>query len=143
MSKTNFFNFVHNADLLSYKTMALFLKQFDKQLNFSQVMLLAYIKRNGQTQPSILAKELGFTYGAITSMVNKLVKAGYLIRITEVTDRRAILLDITPTGVALLDEAESLGIDIRNKVYSILSEEEVEQMIHIQNKLLKHVNTLE
>lgn len=123
--------------------MALFLKQFDKQLNFSQVMLLAYIKRNGQTQPSILAKELGFTYGAITSMVNKLVKAGYLIRITEVTDRRAILLDITPTGVALLDEAESLGIDIRNKVYSILSEEEVEQMIHIQNKLLKHVNTLE
>lgn len=123
--------------------MALFLKQFDKQLNFSQVMLLAYIKRNGQTQPSILAKELGFTYGAITSMVNKLVKAGYLIRITEVTDRRAILLDITPTGVALLDEAESLGIDIRNKVYSILSEEEVEQMIHIQNKLLKYVNTLE
>lgn len=143
MSETNFFQLIDNADLLSYKTMPLFFKQFDKQLNISQVILLAHIHHNGALQPSVLAQTLGYTYGAITSMTNKLVTSGYLTRTAAEQDRRTILLNITASGEQLLNEAEALGKEIRNQVYGVLSEEEITQMIHIQNKLLNHVDNME
>lgn len=143
MNQSNFFEFIHGGNQLSYKMMTLFLKQFDHKINISQVMLLEYIKRNGASQPSTIAKTLGFTYGAITTMTNKLVEMKYINRVPQENDRRVILLDITPLGSSLLKEAETTGEKVRNAVYSVLTEEELIKMQFIQEKLLTHVESIE
>lgn len=142
MEESNFFRLVHDGNQLSYKMISLFLKHFDHKLNISQVILLEYIKRNGHAKPSDIAKALGFTYGAITTMTSKLVEMEYVVRINHSGDRRVVMLNITETGLQLLEEAESVGKQVRNAVYDILSEEELKQMKQIQEKLLNHVASI-
>lgn len=142
MEESNFFRLVHDGNQLSYKMISLFLKHFDHKLNISQVILLEYIKRNGHAKPSDIAKALGFTYGAITTMTNKLVEMEYIVRINHSGDRRVVMLNITETGLQLLEEAESVGKQVRNAVYDILSEEELKQMKQIQEKLLHHIASI-
>ncbi|MDU0451600.1 MarR family winged helix-turn-helix transcriptional regulator [Staphylococcus chromogenes] len=143
MKQSNFFEFVHDGNQLSYKMMSLFLKQFNHKLNISQIILLEYIKRNGASQPSTIAKALGFTEGAITTMTNKLVKMEYINRVPQLIDRRVILLNITPSGISLLKEAEITGEKVRNAVYSVLTDEELTLMKEIQKKLLNHVDSID
>ncbi|UXS75569.1 MarR family winged helix-turn-helix transcriptional regulator [Staphylococcus chromogenes] len=143
MKQSNFFKFVHDGNQLSYKMMSLFLKQFNHKLNISQIILLEYIKRNGASQPSTIAKALGFTEGAITTMTNKLVKMEYINRVPQLIDRRVILLNITPSGISLLKEAEITGEKVRNAVYSVLTDEELTLMKEIQKKLLNHVDSID
>jgi len=143
MKQSNFFEFVHDGNQLSYKMMSLFLKQFNHKVNISQIILLEYIKRNGASQPSTIAKALGFTDGAITTMTNKLVKMEYINRVPQLIDRRVILLNITPSGISLLKEAEITGEKVRNAVYSVLTDEEVTLMKEIQKKLLNHVDSID
>ena len=142
MEESNFFRLVHDGNQLSYKMISLFLKHFDHKLNISQVILLEYIKRNDHAKPSDIAKALGFTYGAITTMTNKLVEMEYVVRINHSGDRRVVMLNITETGLKVLEEAESVGKQVRNAVYDILSEEELKQMKQIQEKLLNHVASI-
>lgn len=123
--------------------MSLFLKQFNHKVNISQIILLEYIKRNGASQPSTIAKALGFTDGAITTMTNKLVKMEYINRVPQLIDRRVILLNITPSGISLLKEAEITGEKVRNAVYSVLTAEELTLMKEIQKKLLNHVDSID
>ncbi|TDM48698.1 MarR family transcriptional regulator [Macrococcoides goetzii] len=143
MKQSNFFEFVHDGNQLSYKMMSLFLKQFNHKVNISQIILLEYIKRNGASQPSTIAKALGFTDGAITTMTNKLVKMEYINRVPQLIDRRVILLNITPSGISLLKEAEITGEKVRNAVYSVLTDEELTLMNEIQKKLLNHVDSID
>ncbi|MEE1107177.1 MarR family winged helix-turn-helix transcriptional regulator [Macrococcoides canis] len=143
MKQSNFFEFVHDGNQLSYKMMSLFLKQFNHKVNISQIILLEYIKRNGASQPSTIAKALGFTDGAITTMTNKLVKMEYINRVPQLIDRRVILLNITPSGISLLKEAEITGEKVRNAVYSVLTAEELTLMKEIQKKLLNHVDSID
>lgn len=143
MKQSNFFEFVYDGNQLSYKMMSLFLKQFNHKVNISQIILLEYIKRNGASQPSTIAKALGFTDGAITTMTNKLVKMEYINRVPQLIDRRVILLNITPSGISLLKEAEITGEKVRNAVYSVLTDEELTLMKEIQKKLLNHVDSID
>ncbi|WP_414048932.1 MarR family winged helix-turn-helix transcriptional regulator [Macrococcus animalis] len=143
MKQSNFFEFVHDGNQLSYKMMSLFLKQFNHKVNISQIILLEYIKLNGASQPSTIAKALGFTDGAITTMTNKLVKMEYINRVPQLIDRRVILLNITPSGISLLKEAEITGEKVRNAVYSVLTDEELTLMKEIQKKLLNHVDSID
>lgn len=89
------------------------------------------------------AKALGFTDGAITTMTNKLVKMEYINRIPQLIDRRVILLNITPSGISLLKEAEITGEKVLNAVYSVLTDEELTLMKEIQKKLLNHVDSID
>ncbi|UBH13170.1 MarR family winged helix-turn-helix transcriptional regulator [Macrococcus armenti] len=143
MEQSNFFRLVHDGNQLSYKMMSLFLKHFDHKLSISQVILLEYIKQHGDAKPSDIAKALGFTYGAITTMTNKLVEMEYIVRISHTDDRRIVMLGITEAGLTLLKEAENLGERVRNAVYGILSDDELQQMKQIQDKLIQHVESIE
>ncbi|CAM4053600.1 MarR family transcriptional regulator [Lederbergia lenta] len=50
------------------------------------------INENGPMHPSLLAKEKGLTTGTITTLIDRLVDAGYVRRENDPTDRRKILI---------------------------------------------------
>lgn len=51
-----------------------------------------------------LARELGLTSGAITFVVDRLQRAGHVIRVRDDLDRRKVLLHYSPSGRALASE---------------------------------------
>ncbi|KRG11172.1 MarR family winged helix-turn-helix transcriptional regulator [Staphylococcus sp. NAM3COL9] len=142
MEKNNFFELIHNAELFNDATMTLFMKQFNMNINISQIITLSKLKEHGAQKPSMLAQSLGYTSGAITGLTNRLVKEGYVIRAHQEDDRRSILITITAKGMDLLETAQKQGQKMRNEIYSVLNDDEVTQLLNIQKKLYSHVKQL-
>lgn len=51
-----------------------------------------------------LAAELALTTGAVTSVVDRLERVGYVVRFRDQSDRRKVLLRYSPAGLALAAE---------------------------------------
>lgn len=51
-----------------------------------------------------LAEELALTSGAVTSVVDRLERAGYVVRVRDHGDRRKVLLQYSAAGRSLADE---------------------------------------
>jgi DNA-binding MarR family transcriptional regulator len=60
---------------------------------------LAMVDAQGQATMSEVARGLGLTLGATTSVVDRLVEAGFAERRHDVEDRRVVKVVLTPQGV--------------------------------------------
>jgi len=142
MKKTSIFELIRVAELLNDQTIIYFMKHFNKNVGISQILVLNQLRENGPEKQSRLAKRLGYTPGAMTGIANKLTQERYAKRVYDERDRRMILLDITKKGEDLLDEAQKQAQKMREDLYSVLTEKEINELITIQRKLLDHVMTL-
>jgi DNA-binding MarR family transcriptional regulator len=64
-------------------------------LNRTDMRALDVIGRSGPLAPSELARSLGFTTGGITTVLDRLERAGYVRRRPDPTDRRRLLVEVT------------------------------------------------
>lgn len=138
---TKFFELLHTLELLNDKTITIFMNRF-KNVNISQIILLSKLKEDGPQKSSTIAGQIGYTPGAITGMTNKLIKEEYILRVPQEYDRRVTLISITDKGIKLLEEAQKQEEILRNDLYSTLNDEETEQLLKIQKKLLEQVDRL-
>lgn len=65
-------------------------------INRSDNTALDVLERAGRMTAGELARELGLTTGAVTALIDRLEKAGYLRRVADPTDRRRVLVELTP-----------------------------------------------
>lgn len=61
-------------------------------INRTDGMCLDIIERHGRITAGQLAAECGLTTGAITTLVDRLVRAGYVERVSDPNDRRKVML---------------------------------------------------
>lgn len=62
-------------------------------LNRTDVQCVDIITRNGPITPGALAQRLGLTPGAVTTSIDRLVAAGWVVRRHDTTDRRRVLVE--------------------------------------------------
>lgn len=141
MKEASIFELIRTAELLNDKTIIRFMNSFNENVGISQILVLYRLCEKGPQMQSQLARKLGYTLGAMTGISNKLIKEKYARREYVETDRRIILLAVTEKGKDLLNEAQKHGQKMREDLYSVLSEEEIKQLLTIQRKLLDHVNS--
>ncbi|MDQ1459830.1 MAG: hypothetical protein QOI08_1314, partial [Actinomycetota bacterium] len=65
-------------------------------LNRTDMRCLDTIEREGPVPAGRLAEATGLTSGAITTALDRLERAGYARRVRDPTDRRRVLVEITP-----------------------------------------------
>src|SRR5579875_1841174 len=70
------------------------------ELNFSQFLALKLLGEESMA-PGELARLLRYNAGAMTRMLDKLEQRGYLRRVPDPDDRRALRLELTPAGKAI------------------------------------------
>jgi DNA-binding MarR family transcriptional regulator len=59
---------------------------------------------DGLSAPSQLAEQLGLTTGAMTKVLDRLERGGYITRAADPADRRRIVIAVIPAGLAPLAE---------------------------------------
>ena len=64
---------------------------------------LHYLERSGVKHPGELARRLGITPATCTWSVDQLVTLGYVVRSPSSTDRRQVVLQVTPKGRRTLE----------------------------------------
>ena len=65
-------------------------------INQTDMRCLDVIQRRGEITAGELARESGLTTGAVTAVIDRLEKAGYAQRVSDPSDRRRVMVEITP-----------------------------------------------
>lgn len=113
-----------------------------KGMSGSQPLILEKLSVNGKHKVTDLAKVLNITSGAVTGLTDRLIANGYVTRKRSEEDRRIVYIEITPEGEKVLKEIQEHRQSIINQYFSVLNEEELQQLLQLYQKVLNHAKHL-
>lgn len=108
----------------------------------SQLFLARMLKFKGPSRVSDIADFLGVTSPAVTSLVNELVKSGYVNRQRITDDRRVTLIELNENGQMALDKAEKERKEKMAEVLCHLDTTDIENLLNTLAKLVEVVRNL-
>ena len=91
-------------------------------------LVLLYVAEDHRRSLSEMAKELSFSQGYITKLVDQLEDAGLVERRASTVDRRITFALLTPRGLAKCDEIAPAFIEYMDEVASVFTNEEMDQL---------------
>ncbi|TDD39076.1 MarR family transcriptional regulator [Actinomadura sp. KC06] len=100
--------------------------------------VLATLRRAGSPDgmtAGMLARSSMVTSGAVTNRLDRLVAKGYITRDIDPSNRRAVLVALTPAGRDLIDRAVAAHVDNERRILAALDQ-------HQQDDLAATLRTL-
>ncbi|BAF60968.1 transcriptional regulator [Pelotomaculum thermopropionicum SI] len=102
----------------------------------SQFFVLKKINSKGRMTVSAVADELGVSLSAITSLVDRLVKSGFVVRSRDEQDRRLVWLEATDKGRDILEKCVEGRRKVAAKYFGRIPESDIKKLIEIYEKIL-------
>lgn len=106
-------------------------------LNNSQITILTHLHRVKKCRASDITSLLGVTSGGCTVLTDLLLKKELIQKERSDTDKRVMELTLTPKGATMIEEIIQERVQNFTRLFSDLEEEELDQMIHVFQKLQK------
>lgn len=100
--------------------------------------VLATLRRSGapyMLSPRQLSGTLMLTTGGMTGRLDKLEKAGLLVRTPDPEDRRGLRVTLTEKGLGVIDQAVGSGLVLQRAAVDGLTPEEAEQLAGLLRRL--------
>ena len=107
----------------------------DTPITLPQMHTLEILGQQSPLRMKELAAKMGVTTGTLTVNVDRLEKQGLVARIPHETDRRSILVALTPAGEELFHEHHDHHLHLTRELQAALSPEETTQFASILAKL--------
>jgi DNA-binding MarR family transcriptional regulator len=117
-----------------YLTYSAIFKAIERSISSTGVTLPQALALNtirtgeGPMTPSRLAHYLTQETQSVTGLIDRMEKQGWVRRVRDLPDRRAIRLELTEEGAAKLTETTAPGFEITDRMFSRLKEDELEQL---------------
>lgn len=102
----------------------------------SQFFVLKKINSKNRMTVSEVADQLAVSLSAITALVDRLVKAGLVVRSRDDQDRRLVWLQVTDNGREVLRKCTEGRRKVASKYFGQLPREDMEKLIEIYEKVL-------
>lgn len=106
-----------------------------------QYMILSMLSSEGELSMRDLRQNTLVTKQAITGLVDRLKRAGYLETYKDSNDRRITRVQLTSTGKDALEVILPYRVSGNRKAFSVLSDEEYAQLSAILPKLIRHLKS--
>ena len=103
----------------------------------SQWGLLMMVKQQGESTVKEVALALGISSSAATQLVDGLVASGYVVRKTDVKDRRAVVLTLSKKTEAQVDKMRKQTLDKFYNFFKVLNDKELDQYILLNKKIVE------
>ncbi|MFF2154938.1 MarR family winged helix-turn-helix transcriptional regulator [Paenibacillus chitinolyticus] len=98
-------------------------------LNATDHKCLDFLNRTGPVTAGQLAQLTGLTTGAVTSVIDRLEKAGYVVRDKDPNDRRRVVVKPAPEGTIQISPLFHSVIQSTLKILSQYNEQEMELIL--------------
>jgi len=98
-------------------------------LNRTDMRCLDVIQREGPVPAGRLADETGLTTGAITTVLDRLERAGFARRTRDPTDRRRVLVELAPEAMGGAHDYYAEHMALGERLYRRYSEEQLELLL--------------
>jgi DNA-binding MarR family transcriptional regulator len=108
----------------------------DVHLNFSQCLALKHLNCDPSMAPGELARTLSYNPGALTRLLDKLERLGYLRRVPDPVDRRALRLELTTAGKAVRERVIACASSVAERALACTSEREREKLRTLLTRVL-------
>ena len=100
-----------------------------------QYSILTMIESNGGMSSAEISRRFFVTPQTMNQTIQGLVAQGLLQKTRDAANRRVLILSLTPAGMDLLAEADTIADQIEREVFSVLDDAELAMM----RKLLSRV----
>jgi MarR family transcriptional regulator, organic hydroperoxide resistance regulator len=114
-----------------------FLQKMSAQITGPQMFLLYFIDRQGPCKLAQLAEKMEVKPSAITVMIDRLEKSGYVTRTHGTADRRSVLVEATSLGKEVLGEAIRERNEIVGEFLTRLEPDEIRTVTVLLEKMMK------
>jgi DNA-binding MarR family transcriptional regulator len=111
-------------------------------LSLGQFDILATLRRqgpDGKLTPTQLMKSVMLSSGGMTNRIDRLEQSGLLKREEDPSDRRGVVVGLTPKGRLLIDAAAAARFDEANKSLQQLDKKERLQLAKLLRNWLKRL----
>ncbi len=108
-------------------------------LRYPAYAVLATLRVRGapfRMSPTQLQETLLVTSGGISNLLSRLERSGWIERQTDPRDRRGVIVELTPTGRALADEAMKDHAAIERELVAMFSKDEQSQIADLLSRML-------
>ena len=109
------------------------------QIGWEAFSLIVSLRRAGKPyamRPTDIYRQSLITSGAATNRIDRVSKLGLVRRVPDPSDRRGIIVELTPSGKALADRAIDLQFAMLDERLSALTRSERAQLSALLSKLL-------
>ena len=104
------------------------------------VLALRTFEGNGGLSLNEVAEIAGIKKSAASTMITKLVNAGFILRTENPDNRRSVLITVTPEILRLKDAVAPQVIPRIRQAFSCLSDKELKQLISLIDKVYASQN---
>lgn len=98
-------------------------------------LVLGILHDHGQMSPSELGERLIVTRATVTGVVDSLERRGFVHRSPNPVDRRGLLVEITPEGLAVVSELRTLVHRSEKAWLSALTDDELRGYIELLHRI--------
>jgi DNA-binding MarR family transcriptional regulator len=102
----------------------------------SQWSVLMLLEEKGEGTVKGIAQALGVTSSAATQLVEGLVKSGFVVRETSVSDRRVVALRVTKKTKSQVEKMKQTMLHKYLEVFAVLSDQEFDRYLHRNKKIV-------
>lgn len=107
--------------------------------SYSKILDLLY-RNNNKIQIKCIYECLSNQKSTITEMINRLVKLGYLQKVSCPNDRRVSYVIATEKAISFKDDFNKISQELLNKVFSNFSDSQKEDLTKLIKKIVNNFN---
>jgi DNA-binding MarR family transcriptional regulator len=111
----------------------------ERKVNRSEIAVLLMLHFRGEMTMSALASELGAPLSTMTSLAQRLVRKGLIVRYPSDKDQRIILVQLTEEGMQIVSQARAIIEKVFARVQAALSPNELKQFLSLAVKIGKAI----
>jgi DNA-binding MarR family transcriptional regulator len=108
----------------------------DHDLTAAQWYPLWKLKRDGPGTAQELARDMDIDAGAMTRLIDRLAAKGLVERLRSATDRRVVMLTLTPAGEAVAAHIPKVLAEVNNAYLQGFSRDEWQQLKQLLRRML-------
>lgn len=101
------------------------------KITLPQFLLLEFLDKQGESKMTVLAAFMKVTTAAITGIVDRLVRDGYVVRVYEPEDRRIIKVKLTSKGADLVKRISYQRRKMIIEIFARISKENRQDYLRI------------
>ena len=109
------------------------------ELSHGEWKVLANLRRAGppyRGKPGMLAKRLALSSGAMTNRLDRMERAGYIRRLPDPSDRRGVIVELTPAGLKVWQDSVSAQAVKEALLAGALSDGEKDELNALLRRLM-------
>lgn len=112
------------------------LSRWTPEFTAKEFLVILALRGNRQLRISEIVQLTGFSYSTVSWLADSLVKKEIVLRKRHSSDRRVVLVKLSPRGHEALDAYDRIFNDIAVLLEDILSEEEQELFLSLSRKII-------